>query len=583
MILAWMVYAILIAAFLGGAALAAEWALRAYRTPTRWLWLAAILLSVVGPVIALRGPGEPDPVVARTEALAAESAEAGPSYLTMPTAILRLDDPSRFARLDRPLVLAWLVASLLLALRFGVSLAVLARRRRDWRIDEVDDIPVRIAPDLGPAVVGFLAPAIVLPEWIRTLDRRLLRLVVAHEREHVREWDSRIMVAAGALVALLPWNLPLWWQIRRLRLAVEIDCDRRVLAGSGEIAPYAGLLCEIGAMSRRSRAESIPLGQSGLIRPTAFLERRIRHMTAPVPHHRPWKALGVGILAIALLGVSSLPDPPSAPEGGSQQEYHLLAADIEYREARSMTELPSVYVIEPAHDDRPERRWLETFEAYENMAIVDRRVITPEEFCYTTREQDGSVQLHTRPTAPEIDSLSASAGYDSGEAISRFLSERHGGKAVEFMTYTREPAVCFLLRGETGPIAAETGALPPSDDARDLPSEDSEGDASRDTIDYFRSTPFAQHPVCLEVCSVGPFFAKHVGSASCDLTVGIRVDKRGFVTHVDMLQHGASAGCDEAAEEWARSTRWRPARNASGRTIPVWIAQPISYYPVEEA
>ena len=35
-------------------------------------------------------------------------------------------------------------------------------------------------------------------------------------------------------VVLMPWNLPLWWQWRRLRFAIEVDCDARVLA-SGRI------------------------------------------------------------------------------------------------------------------------------------------------------------------------------------------------------------------------------------------------------------------------------------------------------------------------------------------------------------
>ncbi|MGH7565954.1 MAG: M56 family metallopeptidase [Gemmatimonadota bacterium] len=575
MILAWMGYTILIGALLAVAAIAVEWALRAYRRPARWIWVAAIVLAVLGPLAALSAGGTSGPVESQTESLGPRAPEETTPYLTMSSAVLRLDDPSSLSRLNRPLVMAWLITSMLLAARYGVSLAVLARRKRAWRIDDVDGIPVRFAPDLGPAVVGFLSPAIVLPEWIRSLDRRLLRLVVAHEQEHVHKGDTRLMIAVGVLVVLLPWNLVLWWQIRRLRLAVEIDCDRRVLAGTAEIAPYAGLLCEIGSMRSRSRVDSIPLGQSALTRPAVFLERRIRHMTAPVPRHRRWKALGVGAVAITLLGFATLPDPPPAPPREAQQEYHLLAAEFEYRNAQSVAELPTVDVVVPSHLGQPERRWHETYEAYEDMTIVDRQIITREEVCYTTREPDGSMRMRTRSTVPEIDSLTRIP--DNADAVAQFLSGENSGKEVNYMAYTvQERAVCFLLRGETDEIETPEAERAP-------PSDDSEGSASRDTID-FQFTPFVEHPVCQEICSaaeIRPFFAERVGSASCNVVLGIHIDAQGRVDEVDVLKRGAATGCDEAAEAWARSTRWSPARNAGGRAIPVWIAQPMAYDPLE--
>ena len=40
----------------------------------------------------------------------------------------------------------------------------------------------------------------------------------------------------------MPWNLALWWQLRRLRLAVEMDCDNRVVAALGDPNPYGCFL-----------------------------------------------------------------------------------------------------------------------------------------------------------------------------------------------------------------------------------------------------------------------------------------------------------------------------------------------------
>jgi len=570
MILSWMGYAILIGGLLAASAVAVEWALRAYRRPTRWVWVAAIALAVLGPLAAVTAGGASGSVESRTESLGPGAPEEATSQLRMPSAVLRLDDPSRLSRLDRPLVIAWLLASMLLAARYGVSLSVLARRRRDWRIDEVDDVPVRMAPDIGPAVVGFFAPAIVLPEWIRTLDRRLLRLVVAHEQEHVRAWDSRFMMAAGALVVLFPWNLPLWWHVRRLRLAVEIDCDRRVLDGGGEIAPYAGLLCEIGAMRSRSRLESMVLGQSALIRPAAFLERRIRHMTAQVPRHRGWKGFGVGTVAIVLLGFAAVPEPPTVSAPKSQMEYQILVTDIEYLDVESVTELPPVDVLVPPQGGRPERRWHETYEAYENIMIVDRRIITREQVCYTTREPDGTMRMRTHSAVPEIDSLMR---LPDNTAVSRFLSAQNGGMEVNYIGSTvQDRAVCFLLRGEIRGSERSTHLGPPTS------SGAIEG-SPRDTIDS-RSVRIRCREGCYPV-DIHQFFEARVGPVACNVLVGLSIDPSGRVSRVDIFESGEVPICNAVAEQWARSTRWSLSRDIEDWPFPVSIIQEIRYSPLE--
>jgi hypothetical protein len=565
-----MGYAILIGGLLAVSAVALEWGFRAYRRPTRWIWMAAIVLAILGPLAAMIAGGASGSVESRTESLGTGALEEATSYLTWPSAVLRFDDPSSLSRLDRPLVMAWLIASMLLAARYGVSLAVLAQRRRDWRVDEVDDVPVRMAPDIGPAVVGFFAPAIVLPEWIRTLDSHLLRLVVAHEQEHVRAWDSRFMLAAGAPAVLFPWNLPLWWQVRRLRLAIEIDCDRRVLDGGGEIAPYAGLLCELGAMRGRSRLESMVLGQSALIRPAAFLERRIRHITGHLPRHRPWKALGVGTLAIVLLGFATVPEPPTASAPKSEIEYQILVADIEYWDAESVTQLPPVDVLVPSQDGRPERRWHETYEAYENMMIVDRQMITREQVCYTTREPDGSMRMRTHSVIPEIDSLMR---LPDNTAVSRFLSDQNGGKEVNYIGSTvQDRAVCFLLRGEIQGLEPSTllGPETSSGAIKGFP---------RDTTD-FRSVRIRCQAGCYPV-DIRRFFEARVGRVACNVLVGLRIDPSGHVSRVDIFESGAVPICNTVAEQWARSTRWSLSRNIEDWPFPVSIIQQIRYSPLE--
>src|SRR6266487_6960503 len=77
--------------------------------------------------------------------------------------------------------------------------------------------------------------------------------------------DLGISTSAAALV-LMPWNPALWWQVRRLRLAVEIDCDGRVLARGGTPPEYFELLLQVGR--RRAR---FALAVPALGEPASFL------------------------------------------------------------------------------------------------------------------------------------------------------------------------------------------------------------------------------------------------------------------------------------------------------------------------
>jgi beta-lactamase regulating signal transducer with metallopeptidase domain len=114
--------------------------------------------------------------------------------------------------------------------------------------------PVLLAPAIGPAVVGALRPTIVVPEWSLDLSDEQRALMLAHEREHVRARDPLVLHAAAMVALLMPWNVAAWWLNRRLRLAVELDCDARVLAGGRDARSYGALLLDVCARRRDQRA-----------------------------------------------------------------------------------------------------------------------------------------------------------------------------------------------------------------------------------------------------------------------------------------------------------------------------------------
>ena len=78
--------------------------------------------------------------------------------------------------------------------------------------------------------------------------------VIAHELSHLEARDPQLFTLALALLVFMPWNLPLWWQLRRLRYAIEIDCDAPVLKGGGGPAHYGETLIAGVNVNRRTSA-----------------------------------------------------------------------------------------------------------------------------------------------------------------------------------------------------------------------------------------------------------------------------------------------------------------------------------------
>jgi TonB family protein len=300
---AWMAYVCLLGAALAVAAHAAERALRLYRLPARGAWAASIAASVLLPLASLLRGAE-TPVAAElvlSPAAATVAAGAPPAETSAGGA--------GWAGLDALLPAQWAAATGALALAMLAGSAVLAVRRRRWRPARVAGVPVLVSERTGPAVVGVLRPAIVLPGWALGWSDARQRLIVKHEVEHVRAGDPRLLHLALVAVVLLPWNPGLWWQLRRLRLAVEIDCDGRTLAGEPDVAAYGSLLLEVGRMGTRGILPAAAFSE-----PRSFLERRIRMMTLRTPRRRAARAaVSLAALAGAACLAAALPAPPPPP------------------------------------------------------------------------------------------------------------------------------------------------------------------------------------------------------------------------------------------------------------------------------
>src|SRR5690606_11011959 len=190
--------------------------------PLRGLWAGALLGSFVIPALALlrellRRETAP---VAPSQAGAVEL--AGVTALANVATVLTSWMPSALIP-DTWLLAAWAAASAICLLGLAASLWQLSRRSDSWTPRPLDGHRVWVSRDTGPAVVGALRSRIVVPEWVLERDHGELSLILTHEADHVKARDPALMAAARLLLAVFPWNLPLWWQCRRLQYAVELD------------------------------------------------------------------------------------------------------------------------------------------------------------------------------------------------------------------------------------------------------------------------------------------------------------------------------------------------------------------------
>jgi bla regulator protein blaR1 len=165
---------------------------------------------------------------------------------------------------------------------------------------------VHISEDAGPAIVGLLAPQIVVPHWLTQCAPGVQELVIAHEQGHLEAHDARLVTIALGLIVCTPWNLPLWWQLRRLRFAVEIDCDARVLRRGYDVSRYGETLIAVGERQSATIAMVAAMAE-----PRSLLEQRIRNMLWKKTRYAHATAVALACLGTAFAVGAAEVSPPN--------------------------------------------------------------------------------------------------------------------------------------------------------------------------------------------------------------------------------------------------------------------------------
>ena len=303
-----ILYVIAVGTLLGVAGVLVERALPA-TFPRRWVWCGIIPISLFIP-----GFYRTHHMWSVGEGFARQTVQPPLSH-AFGTASLTVLDPSWWAHIesyDKAINRVWLTATALLVL-WGLAnvLRVLyvvyaSRERRGdpGTATILDGVPVVVTDSLGPATVGLWRSLVLVPRWVLALPGVQRQYVLRHEDEHRRAHDAGLLFVASLTLLLVPWNLALWWQLRRLCLAVEMDCDNRVVAGLGDATAYGELLLKVAqATSRGPRLQPALLGGVGM------LERRLTVLLAPTPLRHVQRCLLPAVALGLLLVVLAMPHP----------------------------------------------------------------------------------------------------------------------------------------------------------------------------------------------------------------------------------------------------------------------------------
>ncbi|MES2523505.1 MAG: M56 family metallopeptidase [Gemmatimonadota bacterium] len=263
MIAAWMLFSVVCGALVVLAGVLLEPVVAATGRPRRGLWTVVVMCTAL--VLLL-------PVVRTTPAVAADDARGNATPVAMapvtevaPSAV-SLNDALRWAggqwstlqtrtgTWDTALVRAWMGigAALLAFIVIGTRARTRESRALPALTQDALGNEVVLSAVGGPAATGVLRPRILLPQWTLDLDPTLRAIVLRHEAEHIAARDPALLLGAVLLLVLLPWHLPLWYAVHRLKIAIEVDCDARVLRAFPDVRRYARLLLLVSQQFRTS-------------------------------------------------------------------------------------------------------------------------------------------------------------------------------------------------------------------------------------------------------------------------------------------------------------------------------------------
>ncbi len=558
MIAAWMLWSVGAGLMFLAAGLATEKLLKGGR---RWVWLAAGAGTIALPAIRM---------LTSSPAQAGGVPPAAPILLDPVTVTVARD--SALHSLDELLLMGWVLLSGVLLVGTFIGGARFLRRRAAWEPGTLLGRSVLWSRGTGPAVVGLFRSLVVLPEWVRGAGVARQELILAHEDEHLRARDVQLRFVCGALVLAFPWNPALWLQYRRLSLAIELDCDQRVMNRlPDQRRLYGDLLLRMG-----SGGGALPgLAVAALAEQPSLLERRIRQLLKKAPEMRMAQAAFLVFGAIVVLGLAL--SIPAITREGPQARVDELSSEPAFtpytvaphrvNDAEIVDAIVREYppLLRDAGIGGTVVVWF----------FIDEQGVVRNQFVHTSSGHQALDEAALR-VAPVFRFRPA---LNRGEAVPVWVSFpvtfRTGGGA--------EGAGAEAAESETDATEAERRAV----EARRSAMEEAEdgGAPTDEEADISASpafTPYTTAPQYANLDEINEALEREYPPLLRDAGIGGTVDMWFFVDEEGVVRNqriGTSSGhgaLDEAALRIAPVFRFKPALNR-GEAVPAWVRFPVTF------
>jgi beta-lactamase regulating signal transducer with metallopeptidase domain len=275
---------------------------------TAWLLALAGALAMPALVAAQIGPRLlPDIAPTRLQAATYIPALSEPSNYGLaageraPLIAEERDQQAGFARTLWSLaVIGYCAVAAVLSLRLcaGVGLALRLRNQAERVIFPFDpELDVGVSSRIStPVTIGS---SVLLPCGYTSWDGATLRIVLSHERAHVRQSDFYIHALAGLHCAVFWFNPFSWWLQRQLSELGEALSDYAAVEQAESRASYAETLL---AFATRGRAPFAGVAMASASNLTARIERLLSdhgfERSFAVKHRLPYVAAGVAMMAM---------------------------------------------------------------------------------------------------------------------------------------------------------------------------------------------------------------------------------------------------------------------------------------------
>ncbi len=309
----------------------------------------------------------------------------------------------------------------------------------------------------GACAAGYSAPRVIVSARLASsLDPSALESVVRHELAHLERYDDWLRLLQRLVLAVAGLHPAVRWISQQIDVEREAACDRLVVERTGDPLGYARALTSVAELMSGSRQAAPRLAPGASITGAGLHARVLRLLGAPeadARRVRPMVAASVASLAVALVGIASVPPlvgiaslEPLLTLGRLPAGRALLPR-LPVVQARSVTfasGAPALDVLMPPQPGAPQDLLDQPSPQAPGVARIEQPGVEASSTAADVLEVPvrRELRVETMPAAlppsgavssigaraARVGSATGSTAVRAGSAIGRFFS--HGGQAV---------------------------------------------------------------------------------------------------------------------------------------------------------